>query len=35
MIPAIERGYPQAEIANASYEYQRACGNGENRRLWE
>jgi len=24
MIPAIERGYPQTEIANASYEYQRA-----------
>ena len=22
MIPAIERGYPQTEIANASYEYQ-------------
>jgi methylmalonyl-CoA mutase N-terminal domain/subunit len=24
MIPAIERGFPQSEIANASYEYQRA-----------
>ncbi len=24
MIPAIERGFPQAEIANASYAYQRA-----------
>src|SRR4029077_6515152 len=28
MIPAIERGYPQAEIANASYEYQRAVETG-------
>jgi methylmalonyl-CoA mutase N-terminal domain/subunit len=24
MIPAIERGFPQSEIANASYEYQRS-----------
>jgi len=24
MIPAIEKNYPQREIANASYEYQRA-----------
>src|ERR1035438_5316996 len=29
MIPAIERGYPQTEIANASYEYQRAIETGE------
>src|SRR5712672_3382768 len=28
MIPAIERGYPQTEIANASYEYQRAVETG-------
>lgn len=29
MIPAIEHGYPQAEIASASYEYQRAVEQGE------
>ena len=29
MIPAIERGFPQSEIADASYEYQRAIENGE------
>jgi methylmalonyl-CoA mutase, N-terminal domain len=29
MIPAIERGFPQGEIANASYEYQRAVEAGE------
>ncbi len=29
MIPAIERGYPQTEIANASYEYQRTVEQGE------
>jgi methylmalonyl-CoA mutase N-terminal domain/subunit len=29
MIPAIERGFPQSEIANASYEYQRAIETGE------
>jgi len=29
MIPAIERGYPQTEIANASYEYQRAVETEE------
>jgi methylmalonyl-CoA mutase N-terminal domain/subunit len=29
MIPAIERGYPQTEIANASYDYQRAVEAGE------
>ena len=29
MIPAIERGFPQAEIANASYQYQRAVEAGE------
>ena len=29
MIPAIERGFPQTEIANASYEYQRAIETGE------
>jgi methylmalonyl-CoA mutase N-terminal domain/subunit len=31
MIPAIERGYPQAEIGNASYEYQRAVERGESK----
>jgi methylmalonyl-CoA mutase N-terminal domain/subunit len=31
MIPAIERGYPQTEIANASYEYQRAVETGEHK----
>jgi methylmalonyl-CoA mutase N-terminal domain/subunit len=29
MIPAIERGFPQQEIARASYEYQRAVEQGE------
>jgi methylmalonyl-CoA mutase N-terminal domain/subunit len=29
MIPAIEHGYPQAEIARASYEYQRAIEQRE------
>jgi methylmalonyl-CoA mutase N-terminal domain/subunit len=29
MIPAIERGYPQTEIANASYEYQHTIETGE------
>jgi methylmalonyl-CoA mutase N-terminal domain/subunit len=29
MIPAIERGFPQAEVAQASYEYQRAVERGE------
>ena len=29
MIPAIERGYPQTEIANASYEYQHEVETGE------
>ena len=29
MIPAIEAGYPQREIAQASYEYQRAIEAGE------
>jgi methylmalonyl-CoA mutase, N-terminal domain len=29
MIPAIERGFPQTEIANASYEYQHAIEAGE------
>jgi methylmalonyl-CoA mutase, N-terminal domain len=29
MIPAIERGFPQGEIARASYEYQRAVERGE------
>jgi methylmalonyl-CoA mutase N-terminal domain/subunit len=29
MIPAIERGYPQSEIANASYDYQHAIETGE------
>jgi methylmalonyl-CoA mutase N-terminal domain/subunit len=29
MIAAIERGYPQREIANASYEYQREVETGE------
>jgi methylmalonyl-CoA mutase N-terminal domain/subunit len=29
MIAAIERGYPQSEIANASYEYQRSIENDE------
>ncbi len=30
MIPAIERNYPQGEIAGASYEYQSAVERGEN-----
>ena len=29
MIPAIERGFPQTEIANASYEYQHRIETGE------
>jgi len=29
MIPAIERGFPQTEIANASFEYQHAIETGE------
>ena len=29
MIPAIESGFPQTEIANASYEYQHAIETGE------
>ncbi len=29
MIPAIEAGYPQREIAQASYEYQRSIEQGE------
>jgi methylmalonyl-CoA mutase N-terminal domain/subunit len=29
MIPAIERGFPQTEIANASYEYQHAIETGQ------
>jgi methylmalonyl-CoA mutase N-terminal domain/subunit len=29
MIPAIERGFPQAEIARASYEYQQKIETGE------
>jgi len=29
MIPAIERGFPQGEIAQASYEYQRAVERGQ------
>jgi len=29
MIPAIERGYPQAEIARASYDYQKKVESGD------
>jgi methylmalonyl-CoA mutase, N-terminal domain len=29
MIPAIEHGFPQSEIADASYQYQREVENGE------
>jgi methylmalonyl-CoA mutase, N-terminal domain len=29
MIPAIEQGYPQAEIARASYDYQKSIESGE------
>jgi methylmalonyl-CoA mutase N-terminal domain/subunit len=29
MIPAIERAFPQSEIANASYEYQHSIETGE------
>jgi len=29
MVAAIERGYPQKEIADASYEYSRACERNE------
>ena len=32
MIAAIEQGFPQSEIANASYDYQRAVETG--RRSW-
>jgi methylmalonyl-CoA mutase N-terminal domain/subunit len=28
MIPAIERGFPQSEIAQASYDFQRAVESG-------
>jgi methylmalonyl-CoA mutase N-terminal domain/subunit len=31
MIPAIERGFPQTEIANASYEFQHAVETGESK----
>ena len=31
MIPAIERGYPQSEIANASYEFQHSVEIGESK----
>ena len=31
MIPAIERGFPQSEIANASYEYQHSVETGESK----
>ncbi len=31
MIPAIERGFPQGEIANASYEYQHSVETGESK----
>jgi methylmalonyl-CoA mutase N-terminal domain/subunit len=31
MIPAIERGFPQREIADASFRYQRAVEEGERR----
>jgi methylmalonyl-CoA mutase N-terminal domain/subunit len=29
MIPAIERGYPQAQVAQASYDYQRRVESGD------
>ena len=29
MIPAVERGFPQTEIANASYEFQHEVETGE------
>ncbi len=29
MIAAIEKSFPQSEIANASYEYQKAVERGE------
>jgi methylmalonyl-CoA mutase N-terminal domain/subunit len=29
MIPAIEKGFPQSEIAQASFDYQRAVENSE------
>jgi methylmalonyl-CoA mutase, N-terminal domain len=29
MVPAIEQGYPQAEIARASYDYQKTIESGE------
>jgi methylmalonyl-CoA mutase N-terminal domain/subunit len=31
MIPAIERGFPQTEIANASFEYQHSIETGEHK----
>jgi methylmalonyl-CoA mutase N-terminal domain/subunit len=31
MIPAIERGFPQSEIANASYEFQHSVETGESK----
>ncbi|MGI8744159.1 MAG: acyl-CoA mutase large subunit family protein [Bryobacteraceae bacterium] len=31
MIPAVERGFPQTEIANASYEYQHSIETGDTR----
>ena len=32
MIPAIEQGFPQSEIAAASYRYQREVEDGETNR---
>jgi len=29
MVSAIERGYPQAEIADAAYKYQKQIDSGE------
>jgi methylmalonyl-CoA mutase N-terminal domain/subunit len=29
MLPAVERGYPQSRIAEASYEYQQRIENGD------
>ena len=34
MIPAIEAGFPQTEIAAASYRYQREIERGEQHRSW-
>ncbi len=31
MIPAIERGFPQSEIANASYEFQKSVERGDSK----